>query len=185
MVKITPFSTSIYISDIDIDYTDINQEILQHQETDSGAQYSNIGGWQSTSYYVVKHNFINTLFNVIKPKLNIIYNEMLVNSDVSLVNYWFNVNKKFDYNMMHQHAFSYYSAVLYTKTPVNSGNLVFRRPDRLRETVEFKDVNEHNFGIYWTQPEVGKLIIFPSFLEHYVEQNLSDDMRISIAFNFR
>jgi hypothetical protein len=129
MIKITPFSTSIYISDIDIDYTDINREILQHQETDSGAQYSNIGGWQSTSYYIIKHNFINTLFNFIKPKLNIIYNEMLVNSDVSLINYWFNINKKFDYNMMHQHSFSYYSAVLYTKTPVNSGNLVFRRPD--------------------------------------------------------
>ena len=33
------------------------------------------------------------------------------------------------------------------------------------------------------EPELGKLIIFPSWLVHYVQNNLDDSDRISIAFN--
>jgi uncharacterized protein (TIGR02466 family) len=79
--------------------------------------------------------------------------------------------------------------VYYVKCPENSGNLTFHRPDPLRDSsIEFKIPNEYNHGTYWVPPTEGALYIFPSFLRHFVTQNLADekdDTRISIAFNYR
>ena len=47
-------------------------------------------------------------------------------------------------------------------------------------------IEENNFfnSMTWeVTPEEGKLMIWPSWLLHYVKPNLSDDTRISIAFN--
>jgi len=33
------------------------------------------------------------------------------------------------------------------------------------------------------QPQNLLLLLFPSWLEHYVEQNMSDESRISLSFN--
>ena len=43
--------------------------------------------------------------------------------------------------------------------------------------------NGFNSTVMSVTPEVGKLIIFPSWLVHYVEPNLDDSDRISMAFN--
>ena len=34
------------------------------------------------------------------------------------------------------------------------------------------------------QPQENRIIMFPSWLEHCVEMNQSDDIRISVSFNF-
>ena len=33
------------------------------------------------------------------------------------------------------------------------------------------------------EPEEGKLLLFPAYLQHSVDENLSDDERIVISFN--
>jgi uncharacterized protein (TIGR02466 family) len=40
-----------------------------------------------------------------------------------------------------------------------------------------------NSSVHTIPPEVGKLIIFPSWLDHGVNPNLSDTDRISMSFN--
>jgi len=61
-----------------------------------------------------------------------------------------------------------FSFVFYVKTPVNSGKLVF--------SLESQPIK----SIF---PIEGNLIIFPSWLPHFVTKNLSDDTRISISGN--
>ena len=49
---------------------------------------------------------------------------------------------------------------------------------------EFKD----NYNIYQTfyfNPIEGKILVFPSHLAHHVEENKSEEDRISVAFNIR
>ncbi len=36
----------------------------------------------------------------------------------------------------------------------------------------------------WHKPDPGKLVIFGSHVEHAVEQNKSDDLRIALAYNY-
>ena len=45
-----------------------------------------------------------------------------------------------------------------------------------------------NFNSHWKYsklPEEGKILIFSSDLEHEVEENMSDEDRISYSFNIR
>ena len=44
-------------------------------------------------------------------------------------------------------------------------------------------LNEFSTNILKIKPEEGKLLLFPSYLHHSVEENLSDEDRIAISFN--
>jgi uncharacterized protein (TIGR02466 family) len=43
--------------------------------------------------------------------------------------------------------------------------------------------NEFNSAIAKIRPEEGKLLLFPSYLHHGVDENLSEEERIVISFN--
>ena len=46
-----------------------------------------------------------------------------------------------------------------------------------------KEHNEISSEAVKIEPEEGKLLLFPAYLYHSVEENLSDDERIVISFN--
>jgi uncharacterized protein (TIGR02466 family) len=46
-----------------------------------------------------------------------------------------------------------------------------------------KKFNSVNSGYWYAEPKEGDLIMFPSWLRHYVEPSKSNEDRISIAFN--
>jgi hypothetical protein len=74
------------------------------------------------------------------------------------------------------------SGVFYVKVPEgDSGRLVLVDP-RTRVNMSEKRLRSLNFPI---DPKEGTFVLFPSWLEHYVEPNKSDDIRISISFNLR
>lgn len=60
--------------------------------------------------------------------------------------------------------------VFYVKVPVGAGKLYF----------EFASV-----GTSFVEPIEGMLVVFPAYLKHGVTKNLSDELRISIAGDFR
>jgi uncharacterized protein (TIGR02466 family) len=189
--EIKPFYTSIYTTQLEIDNLNLKNFILDLKSKHDSVIMSNVGGWQSKNYLLVEETKNNCVYDLIdKTTFHIkeIYKTLKVDSVGNLENYWFNVNKRYDYNLAHSHSMCYFSAVYYVKCPSNSGNLHFERPDLFRETIPFYDLIENNWGEYWIKPKAGKLIIFPSFLRHYVSQNLTEDVdsdRISIALNFK
>ena len=104
-------------------------------------------------------------------------------------NMWANVNRYKDYNSTHIHEGSDWSFVYYVKVPKDCGNLIFVDP-RIRRDKAFHDrfiKNYDNFthDIYFETPLEGKVVIFPSYLEHYVEFNTSNKPRISISGNIK
>jgi uncharacterized protein (TIGR02466 family) len=189
LVEMTPFSTSIYAATLN-NIPDIINDINKLKEKEPSASKSNCGGWQS-KYYNFGNNdptFMKPVVDAIIPYIQHIFQYMAIDAETFRSDYWFNINRKYNYNISHMHPCSYYSAVLYLKVPENSGNIVFYRPDDLRKTVSFKKVLDHNIGEFVVTPKPNTLLIFPSFMTHYVEQNLTDDeddTRISVAFNFR
>lgn len=184
---IVPFKTEIFVTKVNPSVTNgILDEIIKIQTLETSAHLSNVGGWQSPSYFSSnQQDFMSPLILEIKNCINEVYNLMSVDGHGEILNYWFNVNSKYDYNIAHSHPGSYFSASLYLKTPKNSGNLVFQRPDNLRETILFHEPNEHNFGDCQLIPEENLLVIFPSYLYHHVTRSESDDVRVSIAFNIK
>tara|TARA_R100001143_G_C3267609_1_gene90680 strand:+ start:10 stop:549 length:540 start_codon:yes stop_codon:yes gene_type:complete len=66
-----------------------------------------------------------------------------------------------------------FSGVYYLQTDPESGYFVFQYSK-----------NKVTYNRWKIKPEVGKFILFPSYIDHYVTRNYSSKNRISISFNF-
>jgi uncharacterized protein (TIGR02466 family) len=161
-------------------------QLYLHQKT---TKVSNMGGWQSIKYNTLEElPYMNPIILTISESMIPLYKRMGIKSqEIRLANFWFNINPKYSYNLTHKHPGSYFSAVLYVKVPKNSGNINFIRPDNLPDYIFDTEQTEDNWESYFMEPKDNLLLIFPSWLNHSVGQNVTedeDDYRISIAFNF-
>ncbi len=106
---------------------------------------------------------------------------------------WPNVNRFGDYHDYHNHPRSYLSGTYYVKVPAGPEKLRLRR-DARPGCISFYDprysVNMASIKgdanvdpEYTVRPEPGMLLLWPSFLNHFVHPNLSKQARISISFN--
>ena len=104
---------------------------------------------------------------------------------VKITNMWAIINSKDAFNEKHHHGNSALSAAYYVKAEQNAGNIVFFDP---RQANVFhhpasKEVNKINAEVQSITPKAGTLVLFPSYLEHKVNSNLSNEDRIVISFN--
>ena len=151
-----------------------------------------LGGWQSTRPFLDAPE-MQPLVNVIKDRLLGIKNMYGLKDEASpiLKNGWININQSGNYglnnNPPHIHANYFVSCVYYVKAEERAGDLTMIAPfSNIEYCVPVASIQTNT--VYnsprWTiTPEPGKLIIFPSWLMHYVDGNLSQTDRISIAFN--
>ena len=186
------FPIPIHVIDInDFDeYKDILiKEIYQERDEDPvGRKISNYGGWQSNQVDIHESKS-DTLKKVILDSLPQL--ESLSNSVSMIVAGWKNINGPGDFNCFHNHPRSDLSGVLWIKAPKDSGNIEFESPqlfNRYQEldsyTDEFK-LNSNCYMTYFFPPKEGRLLIWPSDLEHEVKENKSDEDRISYSFNIK
>lgn len=104
-------------------------------------------------------------------------------AEYDILSSWLTLNEKGDYSSVHNHVPCDLSGCYYFSTDGDDGDIYFNNPitDSLRNTKiygtsAFEEVWEH-------KPAVGKLLLFPSFLQHGVRRNTHDTKRISLAFN--
>lgn len=185
----TLFPTGLFVFDLK-QHEALNQTLLSLiyslKERDPGYTASNVLGWHS------KGNLFD--FPEVKPFKELVdaaiaeIAQAIGYSGVKITaaNCWANVNPKYASNKIHDHANCLFSGVYYLKTPPNCGNLMFYDP---RPARTFYKPLVSNFTAYTADAvahtaEAGLLLIFPSWLSHGVEPNLSDDDRISISFNY-
>jgi uncharacterized protein (TIGR02466 family) len=183
----------IFYNFVATDFLKINNSNLETycrwlRQTSKGRSVSNYGGWQSNDLDL-RTSELSTLFGLIAIKLNEVHKELgLKNSKMQVIsNIWANINDRGSFNVPHLHASSCFSGVYYVKGDEKSGSLKFRNPNLPLEYAVLKDdietPNGFNSGSWKIIPEPGKLVIFPSWLLHYVEPSQSDEDRISISFN--
>lgn len=108
---------------------------------------------------------------------------------------WLNINKEHGYNLPHGHPNTHFACVYYVKVPEDSqAPIHFINPDAGKlnwasSMDKFEnDWNETSYRSdlkvdYTHDPKEGDLLIFPSYLLHYVEQNRCSEDRVCIAFN--
>ena len=164
------------------------EEIYQERDEDPiGRKISNRGGWQSNQITIQKDRS-ELLKEIIT---NSVSKLPILEGVYAAVEGWKNINQPGNFNVKHNHPRSNLSGVLWIKTPKNSGNLVFTSPNffnRYEEldsyTKEFK-YNSNSYMTYYFRPMEGRLLIFPSSLEHEVKENKSNEDRISYSFKIK
>jgi len=179
------------VSEVECDYFKLIQPnlidwIYNYQKNTDGVVHSNRGGWQSPSDFYLDDSFSEFADYILQNSLAALTHYDLM---FKMANMWININRKGDYNIMHDHPLSVMSGVLWIKTPKNCGSLVFRSPHSftqgtLLESTDPEVAKEQNYyNSYTFNSKEGTMILFPSDLLHGVEPNESNEDRISIAFN--
>ncbi len=179
------FPSSIHSLGID-NFNDYKDQLIKetYQEKDEnpiGRKISNYGGWQSDQINI-NHCKSETLKEIIIGSLSRL--EPLSDNISMSVEGWKNINGPGDFNVKHNHPRSNLSGVLWIKTPKDSGNIVFTSPqffDRFNELDSYTNC----YMTYYFPPTEGRILIFPSSLEHEVEKNKSSEDRISYSFNIK
>ena len=181
---------------LDLDLEKLIEFTFQIQNKDTkGIQASNRGGWQSNDIQEKKHEEFIKLKKEINQYLQTYHSEVFggieFEEEQNLDMMWTNINGKYHYNEWHIHLFSTISGVYYIKHDgsVENGNLMFKHPNNLYmgaahwPSVMPKTLNEVTSEIVNIVPKSNMLLLFPSWLEHKVEDNLKNDLRISLSFN--
>ena len=188
------FPSPIFQCQID-DYEKLNEELqdyiynLEKNDT-KGVNASNAGGgWHSPYWQIAKSPIAKKFADSISPVLFEIitkdYAWKCKPEEIIFEGMWSIINRKSSYNVRHFHPNCHLSAAYYVKAEQDAGNIVFFDP---RQANVFhhptsKEVNKINAQVQSITPKAGTLVLFPSYLEHKVNPNLSNEDRIVISFN--
>ena len=184
------FPTPVYIQEIS-NAVELNQyleqKILQWSQQDKGVSKTNAGGWHSTTDMNQKKEY-NVLTKELFAMQDKIFKKELLTQKPGLGNMWANINYPGNFNRPHLHPNSLFSGVYWVKAPEKSGNLMLYEPrpgvhTTMPNRKEGKLPPELWREIHY-QPKAGTAIMFPSWLWHEVKPNKSNDIRISVSFNF-
>jgi len=183
------FATPIYVKDIGTPEfnTQLEKNIIDWSNEDKGITITNVNGWHSTTDMHKRPEYKMLVDLLYQAQLDI-YKEELLDNEPFLGNMWANINPPHGYNKMHMHANSLWSGVYYVKTPKNCGHLKLEDPKSVAAMVHPKTKEGQLPSYLWREvnfePVAGRLIMFPAWLYHCVEPNRSNDIRISVSFNF-
>jgi uncharacterized protein (TIGR02466 family) len=124
------------------------------------------------------HNFITS-----HVKKYIVEIGAYVPIPVELSHSWVNVTQHSQNQNWHNHQDALISGTYYFQTNETDGDLIFKN------AVPFVGLETFPAGVHCQKtqkisPQVGKLVLFPGWLEHQVDTNHTNNTRISISFNF-
>lgn len=144
---------------------------------------TNRQGWNSEDMTVLEQPVFAPLQQAIHAGCARVLHEMGVRDTTFHLQSWINMHDQGGFNFLHVHEGSLLSGTFYLKVPPGSGKFVFRdpRPGVIHGCVKGAVPNGYS-DIHLT-PSAGLLVLFPCWMEHYVEPHNSDEPRIAIAFN--
>jgi len=147
---------------------------------------TNLGGNKtSNNHFILEQDYLLDLKNhILKHINNYGYNFFKITEKVQfyISQSWCNFNAKGEAHHLHHHSNSFFSGVYYIKgdTPIT-----FRKDVEAFQNFEF-DFNESNsFNSRDCHMPIkeGRIVLFPSVLSHFVEENRFDTQRVSLSFN--
>ena len=147
---------------------------------------SNIAGYQSPSTLQGQEELRPLFEYICQMAYKAVADLDFVDCDIALTEAWLNVNDSRQcMNVEHIHG-DVFSGVFYLQAPEGSGKLAIVNPgiNRMWAGCELGlQKNQFTGDRIRIEPVEGNIIIFPSYVPHFVETNDHDEERISISFN--
>ena len=187
MIKAAYFPTIVYAKDVNLDNRLFENAVIEWSQKDQGIKRTNLKGWHSETD-MHKIPVFKPLVDELFKMQHEIYKEEWLDKEPMIGNMWANINPPGAMNRPHIHPNSHFSGVYYIKAPKNSGQIVFNDPRTLSHMLLPTRIEKTPPSYLWREVRVdpleGRILMFPSWLWHCVEPNESDDIRISVSFNF-
>tara|TARA_B100001057_G_scaffold212833_1_gene213165 strand:+ start:1337 stop:1930 length:594 start_codon:yes stop_codon:yes gene_type:complete len=187
------FSTPVWTFQLE-NYKNINEEMfsyikLKQKDDEEGINKSNIRGWHSKDFDL-NDKEIQSFISFILPSIEKVIADMNWEKQKQLTkidNMWAIINFGGSANARHQHGNSTISGAYYVKAPKKSGDIVFYdpRPAAVYSYPSITNPNILNAQVNSITPKEGALVLFPSYLDHSVNENISGSERIVVSFNIK
>jgi uncharacterized protein (TIGR02466 family) len=178
------FATPIWYDISIFNYDAVASYCLEIAKNHPDRILSNNGGWQSTDLNLDDLIALKPIKEIINQKIFELSKNIGPNVELKLDNCWLNINYKGNSNNTHVHPLCLFSGVIYISVPENSGQITFYADSASKHYPPIiNDKSDLFFQSVNYAPENGKILLFPAWLSHSVSENMSDEPRISIAFN--
>lgn len=193
---ITAFASMIESFEV-LDHEELNPRVLEAvaamRAADEGVTSSNKLGWHSQrDFFDRREPALRELSDRVKlaviSAIQRYWPEFDPRTDRIGAEGWINVNPINAFNAPHAHAGFHLSGCYYVRVPEPSerwsGALEFLSPlGGVAAELDFgKKMIDMNISI---PPQAGRVVLFPSYLRHWVLPNQEDEDRVSIAFNIK
>ncbi len=169
---------------------EVATRVLEMRDTKPSKHYSNVGGWHSDSNFLreLGEPYGSQLAGMFMQGVSAALDSLVEISEVPaiqpLIESWANVNERGDSNGLHIHPGNPWSGVYYVATEQNARGEIYFIDPRVASLMSIHPLNPFNATNPITiEPEVGMMVVFPSFLYHGVHAYMGSTPRISIAFN--
>jgi len=172
--------------------------ILTTETNTPTAKRSNVGGWRSQDdVHTWDSPPIRSLLEIINSGVSMLMSEMIGTAHTEELSRswsiiaWANVSRANDFNAIHYHG-GFWSGVYYVSVGNDigdgaDGSIVFRNPtaaSMIAGLIQAPALLKRCFSSELNiRPTPGLLLVFPSWLEHWVRPHRSQQPRISVAFN--
>ena len=176
----------------------LNEAYLIRKNDKDGVRKSNSGFQGYHSKDITDLNNLPGTNQLLGQIINIVnaIHQMSRQGELKLTNFWININGKGSSNTPHTHSGLTYSGVFFIKVPkeMRGGRFLFYRNFNEADFIStaymghFKEgyqMKGYDYPINTILPKENMLVVFPSWVPHAVETNLSDEERISLSFNFK
>jgi uncharacterized protein (TIGR02466 family) len=180
------FPQRVWKTDLDLDCKELEKFVYDlEKENPKGVIKSNAKGWQSRG--LCTNDYTDEIYQNLIQNLDRVVNTCAESSKIprlAIGNLWFNINRGYNFNRPHTHPKSVLSGAFYIKAEGNEGAIEFLREDN---AVNFlPEIRESSFYLSASMkysPKVNRLLVFGSWMPHWVEPNISKFDRISMSFN--
>ena len=146
------------------------------------------GNWQSGPKLYEQNKFKPLAKEILKLAKTHLQNDYhAVFESIEITDMWGNILKEKEFHRPHNHSNNVISGVYYVQADDNNSSKIFFLDPRPQAGIIQPDVRKitHYNSSIWHYPSVtNRCILFPSWLSHYVDSNVTGEDRISIAFNF-
>ena len=177
------------------EHKDLNAALLKEgaklRSQSEGVEKSNRGGWHSAGN-LFDHDTppIKVLRALAEECVHASMNKIGAKADLETLKMklfaWMNTNPSMGYNAPHTHPGAHWSGVYYVSQPEiedgNSGMIEFLNPRTDLPSWRILDAPPFRMKKKW-RPRPGDMILFPSYLVHWVYPNETVEERVTVAFN--
>lgn len=151
-----------------------------------GVANTNVKGWQSPNNLQNLPEFNAINLRILQACQRIGESLKFKPNQVFHIQSWVNISPPGASNQIHYHANCHFSGVYYIslKAP-ECGSIYFRDPrvaSRMM-TYPIEELTDFTAQEIQMPPEEGRIYVFPGWMEHGVEENMSDRDRVGISFN--
>ena len=185
MVSVAPlFSYPVMMSSEDYRFTQAEKDFIDGLE-----MAENVGNSMSVDDHILERPELQKVRQFIELQIDIYKRKVLrikAENEIYITQSWANRSKANQHHARHSHPNSIISGVLFCSENKDKRlpPIRFHRTNELLPLAfSYEEVTDLNCGMYPFSPIYGRLMLFPSLLQHDVATNESDEERVTLSFN--